>query len=86
MSWVTKTIVLRLPTRSASRETLNARLRGGALAQGWRLPRLGEQFSADDHRRLAALGLANELNQGVLAYLIERVVDEARALEFRRPE
>jgi hypothetical protein len=34
----------------------------------------------------AALGLVNELNQGVLAYLIERAIDEARALDFRRPE
>ena len=32
-----------------------------------------------------ALGLANELNQGVLGYLIERAIDEARALDFRRP-
>jgi hypothetical protein len=31
----------------------------------------------------AALGLANGLNQGILAYLIERAIDEARALDFR---
>jgi hypothetical protein len=33
----------------------------------------------------AALGLANGLNQGILAYLIERAIDEARALDFRLP-
>jgi hypothetical protein len=31
----------------------------------------------------SALAAANELNQAVLAYLIERAIDEARAADFR---